>query len=303
MTLKEFTEKYHDEDACMLHFRKLRVKQGVYCRLCKENTEQHWMEGTKRFRCKKCNTQTTLRSGTVLQGSNLSYKIWYTAFFLMSFTKNPFTAKEVQRQLGYKRYGTIWFLMHKIRRVMGINEAKLILKNRVEMDETFVFSHNADQSKVSKQGRGTSKAKVVVMAESVTYRNNYGVLKERAGSLRMVVVDKIDSKTLTETAKKQIDQKAEVKTDGLSCYNQRFKKIFTNHNPEVIPPHLAHICMPWVHYCSANLKKQLDGIFYYVDQKYLQNYLDEFTFKFNLRYQPAQVLPKLLNLAVLTSLL
>ena len=43
-----------------------------------------------------------------MQSSNLSFLVWYRAMFLMSTTKKGFSAKEMQRQLGLKRYEPVW---------------------------------------------------------------------------------------------------------------------------------------------------------------------------------------------------
>lgn len=49
----------------------------------------------------------TLRSETIMHDSNLKFRIWYLSMVLISFRKKGISAKEIQRQLGYKRYDTI----------------------------------------------------------------------------------------------------------------------------------------------------------------------------------------------------
>jgi hypothetical protein len=39
-----------------------------------------------------------------MQSSNLSFLIWYKTMFLLTATKKGFSSKEIQRQLGLKRY-------------------------------------------------------------------------------------------------------------------------------------------------------------------------------------------------------
>ena len=43
-----------------------------------------------------------------MQHSNLSFLVWYRVMFLMSTAKKVFSAKEIQRQLGLKRYEPVW---------------------------------------------------------------------------------------------------------------------------------------------------------------------------------------------------
>lgn len=53
-------------------------------------------------------------------------------------TKKGISAMEMQRQLGPKRYDTIWAMKHKIRKAMGNRDKKHQLEKIVEFDDGFV---------------------------------------------------------------------------------------------------------------------------------------------------------------------
>ena len=55
----------------------------------------------------------------------------------MTFTKKGISAVELQRQLGYTRYNTVWFLMHRIRSAMGKRNNLYGLEGMVEFDEGY----------------------------------------------------------------------------------------------------------------------------------------------------------------------
>ena len=44
------------------------------------------------------------------------------------FTKKGFSTKEIQKQLGLKRYEPVWAMVHKLRRAMGNSDANILLK-------------------------------------------------------------------------------------------------------------------------------------------------------------------------------
>jgi hypothetical protein len=48
--------------------------------------------------------------------------------FLMSVTRKDFFAKEIQKQLGLKRYEPVWQMTHKLRRAMGNRDARYTLE-------------------------------------------------------------------------------------------------------------------------------------------------------------------------------
>lgn len=102
-----------------------------------------------------------------MEHSNLSFLIWYRAMFLMSTTKKGFSAKEIQRQLGLKRYEPVWAMVHKIRKAMGNRDDKYTLEGMIEMDEGYfkVASSEIEQAQ-QKRGRGAAGRKnVMVSAE------------------------------------------------------------------------------------------------------------------------------------------
>ncbi len=46
--------------------------------------------------------------------------------FLMTATKKEFSSKQIQKQLGLKRYEPVWAMVYKIRRAMGNREARYL---------------------------------------------------------------------------------------------------------------------------------------------------------------------------------
>jgi hypothetical protein len=54
-----------------------------------------------------------------MESSKLSFMVWYKTIFLLSTTKKEFSSKEIQRQLGLKRYEPAWAMVHKLRKAMG----------------------------------------------------------------------------------------------------------------------------------------------------------------------------------------
>jgi hypothetical protein len=54
-----------------------------------------------------------------MEDSKMSIFKWYMAMAFMTDLKKGVSAKELQRQLGHKRYYSIWCLMHKIKKAMG----------------------------------------------------------------------------------------------------------------------------------------------------------------------------------------
>jgi len=55
----------------------------------------------------------------------------------MSCTKKGFSAKEIQKQLGLKRYEPVWAMVYKLRKAMGTRDASYTLERMIEFDEGY----------------------------------------------------------------------------------------------------------------------------------------------------------------------
>lgn len=284
MNIFEFSKKFNSEEVCKAHFLSTRIKEGVFCRKCQSITPQAWMEGSEKFRCLECKTQTTLTSGTLLENSKLGFRVWYMCMYFMTFMVKPTPAREMCRQLGIRRYQTVWAMMHKIRVLMGKREALRKLQWVVEMDEAFIATV-PEPGKEKKAGRGTDKASIAVMCEQIEYSSiKDRKEKTKPGYIRLTVIDDFSHETLKDVAKKEIETDATVLTDGHKSY-EKFSEIFEGHIQKVSPKELAHKNLPWVHTNIANLKGNLEGIYHSIKEHHLQKYLDEYSFKFNHRFR------------------
>ena len=220
MNLFTFTAHLGDETACRLHFKEQRDKIGVECQRCGSH-QHYWIKSRWSYECKSCRSRTSLLSGTIMQSSNLSFLVWYRAMFLMSATKKGFSAKEMQRQLGLKRYEPVWAMVHKLRKAMGNRDARYTLEGMVEMDEGYftVESSQVEQSK-GKRGRGAAgKRNVAVMAESTPLEDSKtGKKSNQVRYFKAKVLQTHQSIEVNETIKQSADEKTIVFKDKSTSY-------------------------------------------------------------------------------------
>ena len=223
MEIIKFMELFSDEQSCRKHFKATRMSQGVVCKHC-GNTKQYWLSAKEQFQCSCCKFRTTLRSGTVMENSNLSFKVWYCALFLMTSTKKGISACEMQRQLNFKRYEPVWALMHKIRRMMGKRDAGYKLSDMIEFDEGHFVIETSDSEKGNnKQGKGSNRhINVAVMAESVPIEDIQEVEKgkhkekKQCRFFKMRALDDYKSEEINEVVNKSVEPDSILFTDNSS---------------------------------------------------------------------------------------
>jgi transposase-like protein/predicted RNA-binding Zn-ribbon protein involved in translation (DUF1610 family) len=301
MNLLKFQELYPDEQSCKAKIKELRDKHGVSCAKC-GCTKHYWKKDKEMYECSLCGFRTSLKSGTVMHKSKLPFRYWLLAFHLVTATKKGFSTKEIQRQLGHKRYQPIWCMVHKIRACMGARDAGYILCGTLELDEGFfsVETPQDQKNEPKKRGRGSqSKAAVLVMVESEPDTRNPEKKKGRkVGYLKMKVISDLKSETITNQVKEHVSPKSCLDTDDSTSY-VGLKDVVAEHHPvKVDDKKQVGKTFPWVHIAIANAKRWLLANHHDIKREYLQFYLNEFCYRFNRRYFGEALLDRLMICAI-----
>lgn len=290
MTTHEFFQQFPDEASCILHFKELRESNGLCCRKC-QSKRLSWISTRNYWQCMDCKASTTLRSGTIMMHSKLNFLTWYTCIYHMLTTKKAVSASDMQRRLGLKRYEPVWVMMHKIRAAMGHHVGFITLNNVVEVDDAFLGAVKKDpdpDADMFNRGRGSKKKVPVLLAIESVERIKPKKRKDltentRAGLLRIEYLFDQKGETMTSKIARWLHPDSRIKSDAYPGYS-KFKDVVKQHDARVTPAKEAHKFLPWVHTAISNLRKNLDGIYHHVSDTHMQQYLDEYCFKFNHRF-------------------
>lgn len=306
MRLSEFYKKFPDESSCREAFREKRTKEGVICRKC-GGKEHYWKNDKECFECKKCRFRTSLRSDTVMENSNLPFRYWFTAIAFLSATKKSISALELQRELGHKRYEPIWLMLHKIRSVLGKRDSLYELSNYIEMDEGFFESVNSekDDNEPAKRGRGSKKqSKVLVAVEStpIPTEDKNAKYKHKPDAkvryLKMIILENLKAESISAGLKGELGQASIVRTDGYKGYSKLKEQVKEHQVYRTFDKEVLEKTFPWVHTAISNAKRLFLGIHHSIKDCYMQNYLNEYTYKFNRRYFGEALFDRMLVAAI-----
>ena len=226
--------------------------------------------------CRACGKQHSILAGTIFVQTKTGLAKWFLAIYLVTSSKGGISAKELQRQMGFRCYQTAWTWLHKIRRAM-IRPDRKPLKGPIEVDEAFVGA-----AKSGPRGRGAEGKSQIVGA--VEAQPGLGK-KRKLGRLRMQRIDNARAASLEQFLEEDTDQPTRVTTDGWSGYNGLTAKGYSH---EAIPVSAswggASLRLPAIHLVFGLAKRWLLGTHHgAVRAKHLQRYLDEYVFRFNRR--------------------
>src|SRR5450631_4528493 len=112
MNLLNFNTRFPNEETCRQYLKEKREAEGITCKKC-SGQKHYWLESMGLWKCASCGSWTNLRAGTIMEKSHMPVRTWFMCIHLMTSTKKAFSALEMQRQLGVKRYEPIWYMMQK----------------------------------------------------------------------------------------------------------------------------------------------------------------------------------------------
>ncbi len=223
-----------------------------------------------------------MTAGSVLHRTRISLREWFWAAYLVTTHTPGMSALQLQRQLGIGRYETAWTMLHKLRRAMFRPERER-LGGKVEVDETYIGNQEGLRG-----GRELGDRALVVGAVEVRGR--------ASGRIRLQVVPDASGPALTGFVKANVEPGTTVISDGWQGYAP-LSGMGYRHRPKTQGrPERAVVILPRVHRVFGNLKTWLRGTHHGVENKHLQAYLDEFTFRFNRRRTPMAAFQSLLGL-------
>jgi transposase-like protein len=258
-TLAELEARFSSEEACREYLFQLRWPDGFRCPRC--GAVKAWPLRSGRWQCAGFGHQVSATTGTVFQDTRTPLTVWFRAIWLMTSQKNGISALGLQQVLGWGSYQTAWTCFHKLRRAM-IRPGRERLLGTVE---------------VGVRGRQTeTKALIVAAAEE----DGKGI-----GRIRLRHIPDASASSLLPFVQDSIAPGSTVHTDGWLGY----LPLEANGYPHRITylkgrKEQASELLPRVHQVISLVKRWLletdQGA---VREEHLQDYLDEFTFRFNRR--------------------
>jgi transposase-like protein len=265
-TLLELERRFSDDSACRAYLSALRWPEGFACPAC---GGQGLVIRRDLWRCVSCGRETSVSAGTIFQDSKLPLTLWFRAMWHVVSQKNGVSALGLQRVLGLGSYKTAWAMLHKLRRAM-VRPGRDRLGGVVEVDEAYWGSEERGV-----RGRQTvDKALIIVAAES----DGEGI-----GRVRLQHILDTNRATLHGFIRQSIEPGSTVVTDGLQAYRELGGYVHDRQIQEHQPGTAKHL-LPRVHRVISLLKRWLLGTHQgAIAREHLDDYLDEFTFRFNRR--------------------
>ena len=274
LSLLEVTELFATEKKAEQIFIKSRWPNGVACPRC------GGMEITRRpnrkvkpFHCTYCELEFSVKTGTVMHGSNLSLSKWGIAIYLMTTNLKGVSSMKLHRDLNITQKSA-WHLAHRIRKAWESEQG--LFGGPVEVDETYVGG------KWRGMGRGP-KGKAIVA----------GLLDKPTNQIKAEVLPSTKKDVLQGFVLENVEPDVTLYSDGhLSYKGIPLKHEEVNH---AIGEYVkGDVTTNSIESHWAMLKRGINGTYHHVSPKHLSRYATEFAGRHNDR--PSDTLDQMKNM-------
>lgn len=277
-TLQQAIRHFSDENVCIDAVANLRWPDGIpTCPKC-VGKDHYYLATQKRWKCKKCGRQFSVKVGTIFEDSPIPLDKWLTALWMLINCKNGVSSYEIAKDLGITQKSA-WFVLHRLRFALRDRSFTKLGggSGPVEVDETFIGGNlqNMHKEKRARYAiKGGSKGKTIVQ----------GMLDRDARKVRAEVVPNVKRETLQNQVLNGVKHGSTIYTDDAVGYGnglqRRFVHEVVNHTNEYVrgQVHTQGIENFW-----SLLKRTLRGTYVAVEPFHLDRYLDEQVFRYNYR--------------------
>lgn len=278
-TYRDFFKQFPDDASCLDHLKTVRYGEVHHCEKCGKEARFYRVKGRRSYACEHCGHHIYPMAGTPFENTRTSLQDWFFVMHLFCASRNGVSAKEVERQIGCT-YKTAWRMCRLIREYMGEVDGDGPLGGRgfgpVESDEGYIGGKD-------KQGHDD---KTIVLG-----------MVERNGEIITRPIKDKKMTTIRGELSKHVNKGATVYTDEGLSYNAL---AHLGYRHDRVKHAAGEYVRGSVHINTIEgfwnlFKAAYRGTYVHVSPKYMQTYLHEFEFRWNLRQNPELMMPALLQ--------
>lgn len=258
-----FNKRFKDNEDCYEYLSLIKWDLGFVCKKC--NHDKYY-NGKKPFsrRCLRCKYDESPTANTMFNKLKFSILIAFHIAFKISTKKKGMSSLELSNEFEL-RQKTCWTFKNKVQSSMK-SSLKSPLKGIVHVDE-FVIGGPEE----GKKGRSKGLKKLIVLAIEI--------LEDGVGRAYAEVIENSSAKELGGFLEKYVSKDAEIITDKWRGYLPlktkflKLKQVASEDGKNFKELHI-HI---------MNIKGWVRGIHHHCSKEHMQNYLDEYHFRYNRR--------------------
>ncbi len=268
LTLKGLFAMFPDDETAERWFAEQRWGDEPHCSRCgSTNVQSNAAHKTMPYRCRDCRRRFSVRTGTVMESSNLGYQTWAVAIYLLTTSLKGVSSMKLHRDLGITQK-TAWHLAHRIRE--SWETQGVAFAGPVEVDETYIGGRERNRHASRRLRLGRGPVGMVPVA---------GARDRDTNQVSAAPVDGTTRATLQGFVRERTAAGAVVYTDDHAAYHGLPNHEAVRHNVGEYVREQAHT--NGIESFWASLKRGYHGVYHQMSAKHLGRYVTEFEGRHN----------------------
>lgn len=276
---KSFKTRFDDKQSCYQYLSDLKWVNGYNCIKCNHDDFIKGKQPCSR-KCRKCGYDESTTSGTMFHRLKFGIDKAFEMLYEIVVGKKGASSIWLAEHFGVQQK-TAWYFRKKVQLAMK-SSGNFPLEGNVHVDEFEIGT-----PKKGEQGRSASEKKMRVVL-AIEEREG------KSGRAYAKVIENYSTASLKPIFEEHICKKASVLADGWSGYKP-IKEQYPDLK-QILSESGKNFKM--LHIQIRNFKNWLRGTHSYCNREYLQNYIDEYFFRFNRRNHRTSILDKIIQKCV-----
>ena len=271
ITMMELFRKFPDNPTAEKWFESRIWKDGRRCGKCGSSETSVSAHRTMPYRCVSCKQFFSVKFGTVMERSHISYQHWAIGTYLFATNLKGVSSMKIHRDLGITQKSA-WFMVHRLRESWRTLAGVSGMEGPVEIDEVYLGglekNKHADRKRPGSQG-GAGKVAVVG-------------IKDRATNM-------ISAQPITETTKATLEDFVEGHADDtVTKYTDENQAYSGLVNHESVKHSVGEYVRGQAHVNGMEsfwsmVRRGYTGVFHHISAEHLHRYINEFAGRHNIR--------------------
>lgn len=188
MTLQQFQERFHNEEACRSFLFNSRWPDGFCCPRC-GHSEHYYIQTRTLYECSVCRAQTSVTAGTLMHRTKLPLQFWFLVIYMVAHG-GPISAQSLAGSLQLN-YRTALRMLRCVRHAMRKQNGSHPLSN--------IFKSNIDVSESSRQkipsGQKTPSEDLALIGNQISDTNSLGGQTDVVTRAKQIMIEKVSQFT------------------------------------------------------------------------------------------------------------
>lgn len=272
LTMMDVIDKFPTEEKAKAWLTDERWPEGPVCPYChSDNVQANIKHRTMMHRCRDCEGRPmfSLKTGSVMEGSNLKYRIWAIGIYLFTTNIKGISSMRLHRELGITQKAA-WFMLHRLRKAFELEVGPFA--GPIEVDETYIGGREKNRHADKRSNTRGPGGKLIVA----------GGKDRETNQVAARAVKHADKENLHGLVSDISHEDSEVYTDDHRAYSG------LNRKHETVKHSMSEYVRDQVHTNGieshwALMKRGYHGTYHHWSEKHLNRYVVELSGRHNIR--------------------